>query len=157
MGPSTGCALPRGLRGMRNRGSGHGRRPRCSLGSVPVLIEQGITSSASIDCGTFATILGEYQGTFVDSWGAVALEEEQWTLRVRAGAVADSAGHTGVTLPPLQGRRHRRGRAGDLPSRAPPRAAGRGSDDHHGWCSNFAPWEERVLGVDENAYLGCAR
>ena len=70
---------------------------RCSLRSVPVLIEQGVTSPASIDCGTYATILGEYRETFVDSWGAVALEEEQWTLRVRAGAVADAAGHTGVT------------------------------------------------------------
>ena len=47
--------------------------------------------------GRLASVLGEYRGAFVDSWGTVALEEEQWTVRVRAGAVADSAGHTGVT------------------------------------------------------------
>ena len=34
---------------------------------------------------------------------------------------------------------------------------GRGSDDHHGWCIGFAPWEERVLGVDERHYLGCTQ
>lgn len=130
---------------------------RCRLGSVPVLIEQGITSSASMDCGTYATSLGEYRETFVDSWGAVALEEEQWTLRVRAGAVADAAGHTGVT--------YHHSRVVDIaeaaletfPHELRHVQLGRGSDDHHGWCSNFAPWEERVLGVDENAYLGCPR
>jgi hypothetical protein len=130
---------------------------RCRLGGIPVLIEQGVTSSASIACGTYASILGEYRETFVDSWGAVALEEEQWTLRVRAGAVADSAGHTGVT--------YHHSRVVDIaeaaletfPHELRHVQLGRGSDDHHGWCSNFAPWEERVLGVDENAYLGCPR
>ena len=27
--------------------------------------------------------------------------------------------------------------------------------DHDGWCLDFEPWSEEVLGVDERAYLGC--
>lgn len=26
---------------------------------------------------------------------------------------------------------------------------------HEGWCREFEPWSEAVLGVDERAYLGC--
>ncbi len=130
---------------------------RCSLGRIPVLLEQGVAASASLGCGTYASILGEYRQTFVGSWGDVALEEEQWTLRVRAGAVADAAGHTGVT--------YHHSRVVDIaeaaletfPHELRHVQLGRGSDDHHGWCSNFAPWEEQVLGVDERAYLGCER
>jgi hypothetical protein len=129
---------------------------RCSLRSVPVLIEQGVTSPASIDCATYASILGEYRDTFVDSWGAVALEEEQWTLRVRAGAVADAAGHTGVTYHHSRVVDVAEAALETFPHELRHVQLGRSSDDHHGWCSNFAPWEEQVLGVDERAYLGCA-
>jgi hypothetical protein len=126
---------------------------RCTLGSLPVLLERGVASA----CATDASILDEYRQTFVESWGGVALEEEQWTLRVRAGAVADAAGHTGVT--------YHHSRVVDIaeaaletfPHELRHVQLGRGSDDHHGWCSNFAPWEERVLGVDERGYLGCER
>jgi hypothetical protein len=129
----------------------------CSLGSVPVQIERGVTSPRADTCATYASILGEYRDTFVERWGRVALQEEQWTVRVRAGDLADTAGHTGVT--------YHHSRVVDIaeaaletfPHELRHVQLGRGSDDHHGWCSNFAPWEERVLGVDERAYLGCER
>jgi hypothetical protein len=130
---------------------------RCNLGSIPVLLEQGVAASASLDCASYASALGEYRQTFVESWGAVALEEEQWTLRVRAGAVAVPAGHTGVTYHHSRVVDIAEAALETLPHELRHVQLGRGSDDHHGWCSNFAPWEERVLGVDERAYLGCER
>ena len=113
--------------------------------------------SVADTCRAYAAILGSYRDTFVEGWGPVALREEQWTLRVRAGAEADSAGHTGVT--------YHHSRVVDIaedaletfPHELRHVQLGRGSDDHHGWCSSFAPWEERVLGVNERAYLGCLR
>jgi hypothetical protein len=126
---------------------------RCALGNIPVLLEQGVAAG----CATDASILGEYRGTFVDSWGTVALEEEQWTVRVRAGAVADAAGHTGVTYHHSRVVDVAENALETFPHELRHVQLGRGSDDHHGWCSSFAPWEERVLGVDERAYLGCER
>jgi len=122
-----------------------------------VLIERGVTSPRADTCATYASILGEYRDTFVQEWGRVALQEEQWTVRVRSGDLADTAGHTGVT--------YHHSRVVDIaeaaletfPHELRHVQLGRGSDDHHGWCSSFAPWEERVLGVDERAYLGCER
>jgi len=129
----------------------------CTLGSVPVLVEEGVSlgPSSAASCDASAEILGKYRDTFEEGWGAVALQDEGWTLRVRAGSTVDSEGHTGVT--------YHHSRIVDVAERAfetfPHELRhvqlGRGSDDHHGWCSNFAPWEERVLGVDERAYLRC--
>ncbi len=129
----------------------------CTLGSVPVLLEQGVAlrGSAEASCRTFASILEDYRATFEEAWGAAALQEEGWTVRVRAGSAADAEGHTGVT--------YHHSRVVDVaevaletfPHELRHVQLGRGSDDHHGWCSSFAPWEERVLGVDERAYLGC--
>jgi hypothetical protein len=129
----------------------------CALGSVPVLVEKGVTlgGSAEATCRTSAEILASYRDTFEESWGPVALQEEDWTLRVRAGTAVDPEGHTGVT--------YHHSRVVDVAEKAfetfPHELRhvqlGRGSDDHHGWCGSFAPWEERVLGVDERAYLGC--
>jgi hypothetical protein len=132
---------------------------RCRLETVPVVIEEGVTlpDSPAITCGRYASILGDYRDTFVEWWGSVALREEQWTVRVRAGATVDAAGHTGIT--------YHHSRVVDVAEEALETfphelrhvQLGRGSDDHQGWCSSFAPWEEEVLGVDERAYLGCQR
>ena len=129
----------------------------CRLGTIPVLLEAGVTAPTSTGdtCRTYASVLGAYRETFVEGWGPVELQEEQWTVRVRSGEVVDAAGHTGVT--------YHHSRVVDIaeaaletfPHELRHVQLGRGSDDHHGWCSNFAPWEERVLGVDERAYLGC--
>lgn len=132
---------------------------RCNLETVPVLIEEGVTprDSAAITCLTYASALEDYRDTFVEWWGPVALQEEQWTVRVRAGAAVDAAGHTGIT--------YHHSRVVDVSEEALETfphelrhvQLGRGSDDHNGWCSSFAPWEERVLGVNERTYLGCER
>lgn len=131
----------------------------CTLHDVPVLLEQGVAvrGSPEATCQTFASALAAYRETFEDGWGRASLEEEGWTLRIRAGKEADSEGHTGVT--------YHHSRVVDLaeegletfPHELRHVQLGRGSDDHHGWCSGFAPWEERVLGVDERRYLGCVR
>jgi hypothetical protein len=130
----------------------------CAMGAVPVLLEEGagVRRSPGSACRAFAAILTEYRATFEEGWGAVALQAEEWTVRVRAGGAVDAAGHTGVT--------YHHSRVVDVaedaletfPHELRHVQLGRGSDDHHGWCSNFAPWEERVLGVDERAYLGCS-
>lgn len=129
----------------------------CTLESVPVLVEEGVTlgSSPAASCATSSEILGKYRATFEEGWGGVALRDEGWTIRVRAGGTVDSEGHTGVT--------YHYSRIVDVAERAfetfPHELRhvqlGRSSDDHHGWCSSFSPWEQRVLGVDERAYLGC--
>jgi hypothetical protein len=64
-----------------------------------VLLEEGVTlrGSPEASCRAFASILAEYRATFEEAWGPVALQEEEWTVRVRAGGAADSAGHSGVT------------------------------------------------------------
>ena len=131
----------------------------CTLGTVPVLLEEGVMlrGSPETSCRAFVSSLTEYRATFEETWGAVALQEEKWTVRVRAGGAADTAGHTGVT--------YHHSRVVDVAEEALETfphelrhvQLGRGSDDHHGWCSSFAPWEEEVLGVDERAYLGCPR
>jgi hypothetical protein len=129
----------------------------CRLHDVPLQLEQGIAvrGSPEATCQTFAAALGAYRETFEEGWGLAALEDEGWTVRVRAGDAADSDGHTGVT--------YHHSRVVDLaeegletfPHELRHVQLGRGSDDHHGWCTGFAPWEERVLGVDERQYLGC--
>lgn len=113
--------------------------------------------SVADTCRAYAAILGDYRDTFVEGWGPVALREEQWTLRVRAGAEADSAGHTGVTYHYSRVVDVAEDALETFPHELRHVQLGRGSDDHHGWCSSFAPWEERVLGVNERAYLGCLR
>jgi len=124
-----------------------------------MLIEEGVAVRGSPDvaCQAFASALGSYRDTFVERWGSVALHDEEWTVRVRAGATVDAAGHTGIT--------YHHPRIVDVaeevletfPHELRHVQLGRGSDDHHGWCSHFAPWEEEVLGVDERNYLGCQR
>ena len=130
----------------------------CALETVPLLIESGVTSPSpnGDTCRTYASILGEYRDTFVEGWGLVELQEEQWTVRVRAGSLADGAGHTGVTYHYSRVVDIAEAALETFPHELRHVQLGRGSDDHHGWCSNFAPWEERVLGVDERAYLGCS-
>jgi len=130
----------------------------CTLGTVPVQIEKGVTAGPSLQdtCRTFASSLGQYRDTFVEGWGQVALQEEQWTVRVRAGDLADAAGHTGVTYHYSRVVDIAEAALETFPHELRHVQLGRGSDDHHGWCSNFAPWEERVLGVNERAYLGCS-
>ncbi|HET9037089.1 MAG TPA: hypothetical protein VFN45_12825 [Myxococcaceae bacterium] len=130
---------------------------RCNLGTVPLLIEKGVTvrgSPASV-CQAYASILTDYRDTFVDWWGPVALHEEDWTVRVRAGAAVDAAGHTGITYHYSRVVDVAEGALETFPHELRHVQLGRGSDDHHGWCSNFAPWEEEVLGVNERDYLGC--
>ncbi len=129
----------------------------CTLGPVPVRLEQGISlgSSPEATCASFARTLGEYRDTFVQGWGSVALQEEGWTLRVRAGDTVDTEGHTGITYHLSRVVDISQSALETFPHELRHVQLGRGSDDHHGWCSTFAPWEERVLGVDERAYLGC--
>lgn len=131
----------------------------CAAGTVPVQIEQGVSFRGSPEtvCRVYAGVLAEYRTTYEEGWGTVPLDEEQWTVRVRAGDTADRDGHTGVT--------YHHSRVVDIAEQSPETfphelrhvQLGRGSDDHHGWCTGFEPWEERVLGVDERTYLGCAR
>jgi len=131
----------------------------CLLGAVPLVLEKGVSlhGSAEAKCQTLAGVLAAYRDTFEASWGQVLLQEERWTLRVRVGGVVDADGHTGIT--------YHRSRVVDvaeealetLPHELRHVQLGRGSDDHHGWCITFAPWEEQVLGLDERAYLGCPR
>src|SRR5262249_13061187 len=71
----------------------------CTLGGIPVLVEEGVRlgPSPAASCKTSSDMLGEYRDTFEEGWGAVALQDEGWTVRVRAGSTVDSEGHTGVT------------------------------------------------------------
>jgi hypothetical protein len=129
------------------------------MDSVPVQIEVGVAirQAPPTACHTAATALGVYRTTYEESWGEVALSQEQWTIRIRTGSAVDADGHTGVT--------YHHSRVVDvaedvletLPHELRHVQLGRESDDHHGWCDGFAPWEERVLGVDERTYLGCPR
>jgi hypothetical protein len=135
---------------------------RCNLGTLPLLtiplvIEEGVAvrDSPGTACQAYASILVEYRDTFVEWWGQVALHEEGWTVRVRAGAAVDAAGHTGITYHYSRVVDVAEGALETFPHELRHVQLGRGSDDHHGWCSNFAPWEEEVLGVNERAYLGC--
>jgi len=132
---------------------------RCTPQGVPVVVEKGVSIQGSAErmCEALAGILAEYRGTFQETWGPVALEGEQWTLRVRAGAAVDAAGHTGITYHHSRVVDVAEAALETFPHELRHVQLGRGSDDHHGWCSTFAPWEERVLGVDERAYLGCPR
>ena len=131
----------------------------CRVGSVPVVIETGVTTNGdgAASCRSYASALGSYRATFEEGWGPVTLEEEQWTLRVRAGASVDAAGHTGITYHHARVVDVAQELLETLPHELRHVQLGRGSDDHHGWCSSFAPWEEEVLGVDERGYLGCPR
>jgi hypothetical protein len=130
---------------------------QCNLETVPLLIEKGVTvrdSPASV-CQRYASILMNYRDTFVEWWGPVALQEEEWTVRVRAGAAVDATGHTGITYHHSRVVDVAEAALETFPHELRHVQLGRGSDDHQGWCSNFAPWEEEVLGVNERDYLGC--
>jgi len=131
----------------------------CAVGSIPIQLERGVSVQGprATVCQVYAGILAHYRTTYEEGWGTVPLVEEDWTLRVRAGEAVDSDGHTGAT--------YHRSRIIDISERSPETLPhelrhaqlGRGSDDHHGWCTGFEQWEERVLGVDERDYLGCTR
>jgi len=128
----------------------------CALGQVPVQLEQGVASgSADRACQRYARALGAYRDTFVEAWGSVALEQEGWMLRVRSGETIDSEGHTGMTFHHARVVDVAEASLETFPHELRHVQLGRSSDDHHGWCSSFAPWEREVLGVDERAYLGC--
>ncbi len=129
----------------------------CTLGKVVLELEAGVAvdGSPAKACVALSSVLATYRSTFEETWGPAPLETEGWVVRVRAGDAADAAGHTGVT--------YHHSRVVDVAERSPETfphelrhvVLGRGSDDHHGWCVSFEPWEERVLGVDERGYLGC--
>lgn len=131
----------------------------CAAGAVPVQVEQGVSVRGAPEavCRAFASTLVQYRTTFEEGWGVVQLQEEQWTIRIRAGGTVDTERHTGVT--------YHRSRIVDIAEQSPETfphelrhvQLGPGSDDHHGWCTGFEPWEERVLGVDERTYLGCPK
>ncbi len=132
----------------------------CARGDLSIEIEDGhslLTGDPSVDgreCMALAAALRHYREEYELRFGRVNLTNV--TIRLRA---ADDLRTTGVESQfTVSG--HTYGDAIDL--------AGAGLEafphelnhlrtglGHDGWCLDYEPWSEEVLGINQRGYLGC--
>ena len=123
---------------------------------VQIEVEAGVLGGVSGEspCSYSGRFVAVWRATYEERWGAVPLEA--WTVRIRAPERVDAAGHGGLSwyherLVELSQMHFEL-----LPHELHHVALGETSNDHHGWCADFVPWELERHIQDERAQLGCA-
>lgn len=104
-------------------------------------------------CSSVGQVLDQYRAVYEERWGRVDMDG--WTLRVRSTTLMDrAAGATWWDERLIEVEPHM---LDALPHELHHVQLGPSSDGHRGWCLAYYPWERATLGLDEGAYLGCAR
>ena len=124
----------------------------CTMDDTAVQIEAGVSDEVTVPltCEGLARMLSAYRAAYEERFGRQGLADR--VVRIRRGPYLDDSGHTGytyadaidLTLVGLVGFPHELNHV-------------RTGSGHAGWCVDFEPWSEAVLGVDQRAYLGCGK
>jgi hypothetical protein len=136
-------------------GCGFGKAPtikvgaRCAKAGLTIEVEEG----SPLDCGELLAASLEYRAEYEARFGRQDLSD--YVVRFRAADVLsipgyggwNITGHTYDDVIDLAG-----GHADDLPHELNHVRMGPG---HAGWCFDYEPWSEQVLGINQRNYLGC--
>ncbi len=129
----------------------------CTADGVRIEVENGVLGgfggeTPCIHSGRFVSV---WRQTYQDRWGVVPLES--WTVRIRAADLVDASGHAGLTWYERRLIEVSQSHFELLPHELHHVRLGEPSNDHHGWCEDFVPWELERHIQDERDRLGCAR
>lgn len=128
----------------------------CTVDGMRIEVEEGVLGGFSgespcIYSGRFVTL---WRATYEERWGTVPLDA--WTVRIRAPERLDAAGHAGLTWYDEHLIELSQLHFELLPHELHHARLGESSNDHHGWCADFVPWELERNIQDERVQLGCA-
>ena len=127
----------------------------CSVEGVRIEVEEGVLGGVGGEtpCNYSGRFVAVWRVTYEERWGPVPLEA--WTVRIRRPDLVDGAGHAGLTWYDPRLIELSQIHFEVLPHELHHASLGQGSNDHHGWCTDFVPWELERHIQDERARLGC--
>jgi hypothetical protein len=129
---------------------------RCTVDGVRIEVEQGVQGGLGGEgpCAYSGRFVSVWRRIYEERWGTVPLES--WTVRIRVAERLDAQGHAGLTWYDQRFIEVSQLHFELLPHELHHVALGETSNDHHGWCADFVPWELERHIQDERAQLGCA-
>jgi hypothetical protein len=128
---------------------------RCTVDGVRVEVEQGVEGGfAEGACAYSGRFVSVWRGIYEERWGTAPVES--WTVRIRAPDRLDGQGRAGLTWYAQRLVEVSQVHFELLPHELHHVRLGAASNDHHGWCADFVPWELERHIQDERAQLGCA-
>jgi hypothetical protein len=135
----------------------------CEVGGLSVQLERGtawswdagdpVTGEAA--CERFGAALVQYRSIYEARWGVLSFGTAGWKVRVRASTTLENGKAAGLTYFESKVVDLVQGAIFGFPHELHHVQLGPGSGDHHGWCIDFEPWEESVLGLSEHDSLRC--
>ena len=127
----------------------------CTVNGVRIEVEEGVLGGigGETPCGYSGRFVAAWRATYEERWGRIPLEA--WTVRIRRPDLVDAAGHAGLTWYDQRLIELSQIHFEVLPHELHHASLGEGSNDHHGWCADFVPWELERHIQDERARLGC--
>ena len=128
----------------------------CTVDGVHIEVEGGVLggSGGETPCSYAGRLASVWRVIYQERWGTLPLDS--WTVRVRAPDLVDASGHAGLTWYDRRLIEVSQAHFEVLPHELHHARAGATSSDHHGWCSDFVPWELARQIQDERSRLGCA-
>jgi hypothetical protein len=117
----------------------------CTTGDLTIEVEAG---GAGPSCADLTLISQQLRAAYEERFGHQNLDGIR--VRFRGEVFIDRESHTGHTYADaIDLGSHQ---WDDLPHELNHVRTGAG---HTGWCLDFEPWSEAVLGIEERAYLAC--
>jgi len=127
----------------------------CTVQGVRIEVESGVLGGfgGESPCSYAGRFVATWHGIYEERWGTLTLDA--WTVRIRAPDLVDGNGHAGLTWYDRRLIELSQAHFELLPHELHHARAGAPSSDHHGWCSDFVPWEIQRQIQDERSRLGC--
>jgi hypothetical protein len=129
----------------------------CTLNGLRIEVEVGVIGGFGEEtpCTYSARFAQTWRSIYEERWGVV--DVKGWTLRIRAPEFVDGQKHSGLTWYDQRVVELTQLHFEMLPHELHHAQLGATSNDHHGWCTDFAPWEMERHIRDERDLLGCGR
>ena len=118
---------------------------RCQRGDLRLEVEEGVPLPG---CNELLAITVAYREAYEAEFGHLDLSGVR--VRFRASVFVMDGGFTGHTYSDAIDIGQHQWQ--DVPHELNHVRTGPG---HDGWCLDYEPWSEAVLGIDQRAYLGC--
>ncbi len=128
----------------------------CAVDGIRIEVEGGVLggSGGEAPCSYAGRLVSDWRVIYQERWGTLPLDS--WTVRVRAPDLVDTSGHIGLTWYDRGLIEVSQAHFEVLPHELHHAREGAPSNDHHGWCADFVPWELTRQIQDERSRLGCA-
>jgi len=128
----------------------------CTVDGTRIEVEEGVLGGpgGETPCSDSGRFVSTWRSTYEERWGVVPLAD--WTVRIRTADLVDGDGHAGLTWYDRHLIELSQIHFELLPHELHHAQQGEPSNDHHGWCTDFVPWELARHIQDERARLGCA-